>query len=254
MNKFKSIVFFFSCAAFFFAQSAVAGLTADQMVVRAEKQVRGDSFEGELKMIVEKDGSKRTMEIKSWLRGDDESLLRVMSPAKDRGSGNLRKKLEMWQYLPNVNRVVKIPTSMMLQSWMGSDFSNDDLLKSTTLSKDYTHKILGVETVNNVKSTKIECMPKKDAVIVWGKVIFWLRESDQSPVKQEFYTERGKLVKTFNGFNHRTFGKRTIPTMAIMTPADQPGHRTVLTYEKVRFDHPLPSSLFTEAQLRSDID
>lgn len=229
-------------------------LTPTEMVARSEKQVRGDSFEGQLKMTVEKDGNTRTLEIKNWLKGNDKSLVRILNPAKDRGSGTLRLKLEMWQYLPNVTRVVKIPASMMLQSWMGSDFSNDDLVKSTSLARDYTHKLLGTEKVGGQDTTKIECLPKKGATIVWGKVIMWIRTSDQSPVKQEFFTENGKLVKTFEGSDFKTFGKRTIPTHVVMTPANKPGHRTTLDYVKVQFDQSLPDSLFTESQLRSDID
>ena len=250
MKSFRHHSLFFAFI-IFSAFHAKAAMTVDQMVEQAEKQVKGDSFEGQLKMIVEKDGSQRTLEIKSWLKGDDYSLLRILNPAKDRGTGTLRVKLEMWQYLPNVSRVVKIPFSMMLQSWMGSDFSNDDLVKSTSLARDYTHKILATETVNNVKSVKIECLPKKNATIVWGKVILWVRETDQSPVKQEYYSEKGKLVKTFDGFDHKTFGKRTIPTLVVMTPANKPGQKTTLQYLKVKFDQKLSTSLFTESQLRS---
>jgi outer membrane lipoprotein-sorting protein len=224
------------------------------LVERAEKQVRGDSFAGQLKMIVEKSGQSRTLELKSWMKGDDHSLVRILSPAKDKGSGNLRIKMELWQYLPKVERVVKIPPSMMLQSWMGSDFSNDDLVKSSSLARDYTHKLLGLETANGQKSFKIECLPKKDAKIVWGKVLLWVRESDSSPVKQEFYSEKGKLQKTFDGFEHKSFGKRTIPTKVVMTPAGVTDQKTTLEYIEAKFDLKLPDSLFTQEKLRSDIE
>ena len=236
------------------APAAPATLTPTQMVERSEKHVKGDSFRGQLKMIVEKNGSSRTLELKSWLKGEDKSLIRVLSPAKDKGSGTLRLKLELWQYLPKIDRVIKVPPSMMLQSWMGSDFSNDDLVKASSLSRDYTHKLLGNETVNGVASVKIECLPKPDAKIVWGKVIIWVRATDQSPVKQQFFTEKGKLVKTYDGFNHKTFGARTVPIKVVMTPEGTSRQKTTLEYISATFDQKVDDSIFTQNQLRSEIE
>jgi outer membrane lipoprotein-sorting protein len=234
--------------------SCLAKNSATNMVAAAEKHVKGTSFHGKLKMIVQRNDSERTLELESWLKSDDYSLVRVLNPAKDRGSGTLRIKFELWQFLPKIDRIVKVPASMMLQAWMGSDFSNDDLVKSTSLARDYTHKELGKEKVGDIASFKIECLPKKNATIVWGKVILWVREKDFSPVKQEYYTERGKLVKTFNGSNHKTFGKRTIPTKVVMTPANSQNQKTTLHYTTAQFDGPIDDSVFTQNQLRSEID
>jgi outer membrane lipoprotein-sorting protein len=242
------------CVVFPVDVEAAGKLSPRELVARSEKQVKGDSFKGQMKMTIVRNGSERTLEILSWLKGDDKSLVRILSPAKDRGSGTLRLKLELWQFLPKVERIVKIPASMMLQSWMGSDFSNDDLVKSTSLSRDYTHKLLGSETVNDQRSFKIECTPKTTAPIVWGKVIVWVRESDQSPVKQEYFSERGKLIKTFEGFEFKTFGKRTVPTRVVMTPGKTDGNKTVLVYSKAEFDSAISDSIFTQSHLRSELD
>lgn len=231
-----------------------AELTVSGRVSAAEKHLKGDSFMGRLKMTVSKDGTERVLEIKSWLKGDDHSLIRILSPAKDRGTGTLRIKMDLWQFLPKVDRVVKVPASMMLQSWMGSDFSNDDLVKSSSLSRDYTHKFINKEKIGNQNTIKIECLPKEDSIIVWGKVLLWVRESDSSPVRQEFYTEKGKLVKTLDGLKHKAFGKRVIPTLVIMTPSEKSNQKTTLEYLEVSFDQKIEDSIFTQNKLRSELD
>ena len=158
---------------------------ATDLIRKAENHMQGKSFNGKMTMKVEHDGQVREMKMRVWLAGRDKALIKILEPQKDRGTGNLRLKLELWQFLPNVNRVIRIPPSMMLQSWMGSDFTNDDLVKASSLVNDYTHKILGKEEDHGIKAIKVELMPKKDAPVVWGKILMWVRDPDAVPLKQE---------------------------------------------------------------------
>jgi hypothetical protein len=179
--------------------------------------------------------------------------VKVTKPPKDRNTGNLRLGLKLWQFLPNVDRLITIPPSMMLQSWMGSDFTNDDLVKSSSLSKDYTHKLLGGESFNGENAYKILCTPKPTAPVVWGKIIEWLRYPDAVPLKREFYSERGDLLKTMTGTDVKTFGKHTVPTTLTMVNHKKNGAKTVLHYDKITYDEPVDAAIFRQEFLRKPV-
>ncbi len=226
-------------------------LKAKKILESSENQTRGDSFQAEVTMIVQNSSSsERTIRFRNWSQGREESVIKIIDPTKDRDIANLRIKFNLWQYLPNVERIVKIPPSMMLQSWMGSDFTNDDLVKSTSLSRDYTHKMAGTETIEGNKATKIICTPKPDAAVAWGKVIVWVRESDSVPLKNEFYSENGELIKVMEGHDIKTFGKHTIPSELHMTTVNKKGAKTIMKYSKVIFDEKIDSKLFTQEYIR----
>lgn len=226
---------------------------ASAIVEKAENQVRGKSFRGKFTMTVEKDGQTRTLTLRSWSVGREKAFVKVLSPTKDRDTGNLRIDLNLWQYLPNIERVIKIPPSAMLQSWMGSDFTNDDLVKTSSLARDYTHKFLGREKYQGMDAVKIECTPKPNAPIVWGKVIEWVRWGDAVPLKQEFYSENGELLKVMEGSDIKSYGKRTIPTTLVMKNLKKKDSRTILKYEDVVFDEAIPDSIFTQENLRKPV-
>ncbi len=232
---------------------AGAADNATDLIIKSEKHIRGDSFRGKMTMTVENAGQKRTLVLRNWSVGREKSFVKVLSPAKDRDTGNLRIGLNLWQYLPNIERVIKIPPSLMLQSWMGSDFTNDDLVKTSSISLDYTHKILGREKLEGFDAVKIECIPKPNAPIVWGKVISWVRAGDGVPLKQEFYAENGELLKSMEGKDVKTFGARTIPTTLVMRNLKRKDSRTTLHYDEVAFDEKIPDSLFTQENLRKPV-
>lgn len=223
------------------------------LIEKSENHIRGKSFRGKMTMTVENAGQKRTLVLRTWSIGREKAFVKVLSPAKDRDTGNLRIDLNLWQYLPNVERVIKIPPSLMLQSWMGSDFTNDDLVKTSSLTRDYTHKTLGHEKYGGFDAVKIQCTPKPDAPIVWGKVIAWVRAGDGVPLKQEFYSENGELLKAMEGKNVKTFGTRTIPTTLIMRNMKRKDSRTTLSYDEVAFDEAIPDSIFTQENLRRPV-
>lgn len=220
-----------------------------ELIRKLEKNSRGETFSGDLKMNVAHGTTERKMSIRFWSRGKELALVRILEPARDKGTGNLRIKTDLWQYLPRVEKTIKVPSSLLFQSWMGSDFSNDDLVKSSNLEKDYDHKYVGEETIEGVAAAKIEGTPKKDSAIVWGKVFFWVTPDKGALVQQEFYTEAGKLVKRLRGFDQKTFGKYTIPTRLTMTDLTKEKSSTELKYEKVEFDKPLADNVFTLKEL-----
>lgn len=223
------------------------------LIEKSENHIRGKSFRGKMTMTVENSGQKRTLVLRSWSVGREKAFVKVLSPAKDRDTGNLRIDLNLWQYLPNIERVIKIPPSLMLQSWMGSDFTNDDLVKTSSLTRDYTHKLLGREKYEGFDAVLVECTPKPNAPVVWGKVVAWVRAGDGVPLKQEFYSEKGELLKSMEGKDVKTFGARTIPTTLIMRNHKRNDSRTILRYDEVVFDEAIPDSIFTQENLRRPV-
>ncbi|MEK7354961.1 MAG: outer membrane lipoprotein-sorting protein [Bdellovibrionota bacterium] len=235
---------------------AVVGANeATALVEKVEANLDGKTFQGRMTMTVDRGGSQRKLTLRAWRRGRDQALVRILAPEKERGVGNLRLKLELWQYLPNVNRVIRIPPSMMLQSWMGSDFNNDDLVRASSLSKDYTHKIVGREKLDGTKAIKLELRAKPDAPVVWDRVVMWVRDPDAAPMKQEFYDERGTLVKVMTGSNIRAFAGHAIPTIVKMTNAKKTGQSTTIEYDAktIAFDRALSEDLFTQINLRKPV-
>lgn len=226
---------------------------ATALIAKSEEHIRGKSFRGKMTMTVENAGQKRTLVLRNWSIGKEKAFVKVVSPAKDRDTGNLRIDLNLWQYLPNIERVIKIPPSLMLQSWMGSDFTNDDLVKTSSLTRDYTHKTLGREKYEGMDAVKIQCTPKPDAPIVWGKVIAWVRAGDGVPLKQEFYSENGELLKSMEGKDVKSFGPRTIPTTLIMRNMKRKDSRTTLHYDEAAFDENIDDAIFTQENLRKPV-
>lgn len=226
---------------------------AKKMVEQSEAHTRGESLQAEVAMTVHTADTQRKMVFKTWLSGKDKAVIKILSPTKDRDTGNLRLDMSLWQYLPNIDRVVKIPPSMMLQSWMGSDFTNDDLVKSSSLSRDYTHQIETTETIAGTKTVKIICTPKPDAPVTWGKVIIWLREADSVPIKQEFYSENNELIKLLEGSEIKTFGSHTIATQLVMSTVKKPGAKTVLQYTSAAFDQKIDDKFFTQEFIRKPV-
>lgn len=235
------------------SKSTKAAVNPTALIEMSENHVRGKSFRGKMTMTVEHSGNTRTLVLRNWSVGREKAFVKVLSPAKDRDTGNLRLEMNLWQYLPNVERIIKIPPSLMLQSWMGSDFTNDDLVKTSSLTRDYTHQTIGQEKFGGFDTVKIECTPKPDAPVVWGKVVAWVRAGDGVPLKQEFYTENGELVKTLEGSDVKTFGKRTIPTKLVMRNHKRGNSSTTLKYDEASFDEAIPDSIFTQENLRKPV-
>ncbi len=224
---------------------------ARDIVRKANDLMRGSSTFSTLSMEIVKPEWSRSVSMKVWSLEPDYALVYVTDPARDRGTVTLKRKSEVWNWLPAVQRVIKIPPSMMLQSWMGSDFTNDDLVRQSSIIDDYTHSLLGEETVEGYPSWKIQLVPKPEAGVVWGKLIMWIAKESFIELRTDFYDEDTVLVKTFVGSNVKKFDGRPIAAHWEMTPVREPGKKTVLDYHEIRFNVALRESFFSEQNMKN---
>lgn len=223
-----------------------------QLIKRAEDQVLGKTFRGKLNMKIRRADSEREMEILSWTEGHERALVKIVTPAKDQGTGNLRVGLDLWQYLPKVERLIKIPPSLMLQSWMGSDFTNDDLVRTSSTYRDYTHEFAGFETINGIRAAKIICKPKPDSPVVWGKLEIWIEPKRAVTVQQDYYSESGELLKRMNGSKIKKFGTHTIASFVEMKTVKK-NTTTSIEYLEAHFDEKIEDSIFNQNFLKASI-
>jgi len=225
-------------------------VSAEEIVRRADALTRGETQAGTYRMIIARPDWERTMGFEYWSEGTEKTFIRVKEPVKERGVGFLKIKREMWQYVPRINRVIKIPPSMMLQSWMGSDFTNDDLVKESSIVDDYEHRLVGREAVEGSEAYKVELTPKPQTPVAWDRLFFWVRVEDFVPLRAEYFNERGERVRTMLYMDVKAMGGRTLPTRFEILEEKEPGRKTVLVLEAVTFNKPIDPSIFTEQNLR----
>ena len=188
------------------------------------------------------------MSMVGWTEGDKKSLMRVVAPAKDAGNGTLLQDNNMWTYSPKINRVVKVPSSMMSQSWMGSDLSNKDISKSTDIIDQYEHSLLETKDMDGHQAWIIQSIPHEDAAVVWGKEIWTIRD-DYVLMEQQFWDQEGVLVKTFKTLEVREMGGRTVASIMRMQDVEKPNEWTEMRVDSNEFDVELPKNLFTLSNL-----
>jgi outer membrane lipoprotein-sorting protein len=223
---------------------------AQDIVTASVNYYRGNASIATVDMTIHRPNWERVVTIKGWTKGQKDSLFTIIAPPKDNGNGTLKRGREMWTFNPKVNRVIKLPPSMMSQAWMGSDFSNNDLAKSDSIIGDYTHTISGTETHDGKKVYVIKSMPKPEAPVVWGMQMLKIRE-DHILLSQEFYDEDLMLVKAMTGEQIQMLGGRLFPKVWKMQKADAKEEYTLLHYRELAFKEDLPESLFTLSALRS---
>jgi len=222
---------------------------AQKLVKEALDYYRGDASISLVEMTIHRPDWERTLTIKAWTKGVEYSLFFILAPAKDRGNGTLKKGRNMWMYNPKVNRVIKVPPSMMSQPWMGSDFSNNDLAKSDSILVDYTHSIEGTETHEGKKVYIINSTPKPAAPVVWGLQKVKIRE-DHILLSEEFYDEEHRLVKAMTGREIMMMGGKLFPTFWKMQKAGSRDY-TLLAYKKLTFKEDLPERRFSLSALKN---
>lgn len=241
------------CTTMFFTcliASTSQGQTPKEIVTRSNDLMRGTSSYAEVAMTIVKPEWSRTVVMKSWSVEPDYALVYITEPARDKGSVTLKRKNEVWNWIPSVQRVIKLPPSMMLQSWMGSDFTNDDLVRQSSIVDDYTHTLLGDETIDGRVCWKIELVPHPDAGVVWGKVIMWIAKDGYLQLRTDFYDEDGQRMRTFTGSDIRRFGDRQLPAHFEMIPVNEPGKKTTMDYRELRFDKHYDPSFFSEQNMK----
>ncbi|MGF1749327.1 outer membrane lipoprotein-sorting protein [Vibrio cionasavignyae] len=225
--------------------------TPTEIVEQSDKSMRGDSSYSELTMRIIRPEWTRSMSMKSWTKNQTLSLVLVTAPAKDKGSASLKRDREMWNWIPNIERVIKIAPSMLGQSWMGSDFTNDDLINQSSIVVDYTHQLVGEESFDGVDTWVIDAVARPDAPVVWSKVRLWISQSSYLQRKAEFYDEFDEKVSTMQSFDVKSLGNRMVATRMEMVPADKPGHKTEMITHAAQFDFAIEDSFFSQSQMKT---
>jgi outer membrane lipoprotein-sorting protein len=223
---------------------------AAELVQAAVDYYRGEASRARVRMVIHRPEWQREMILKAWTEGRKKSLFYILEPAKDKGNGTLKRGSEMWTYNPKVNRVIKLPPSMMSQPWMGSDFSNNDLAKSDSIVEDYTHSLERTYTMDAKRVHVIRCLPKPAAPVVWGMQKLHIRE-DWILLREEFYDEDHRRVKTMTGSRIETLGGKLFPKVWKMQKEDALEEYTLLEYRQLEFLEDLPDRMFTVSALRN---
>ena len=226
---------------------------ATDIVRDALNHWRGLSSHGEMTMVIHRPDWERTMSMETWTEGEKRSLVRITEPRKDRGNGTLIDDNRMWTYSPKVNRVIKVPSSMMGQSWMGSDFSNKDISRTDDIVLQYEHTLISETTVDDSVQYEIESVPHEDAAVVWGREVLVIR-ADNVLVEHRFYDQDGELVKSLVTLEIEAMGGRTVASQQRMVKEGLPDEWTEIRVDSVEFDVELADSLFTLSNLRNPRD
>ncbi|MDG2369558.1 MAG: outer membrane lipoprotein-sorting protein [Flavobacteriales bacterium] len=221
------------------AQSAL------EIIQKADEKLRGKSSFSEMSITIVRPKWQKTMTMKNWSKGDDYAVSLVTSPAKEKGSVFLKRENQVWNYIPSLERTIKLPPSMMTQSFMGTDLTNDDLVKQSSMVVDYTHKILTQEEIRGISCWKLELMPNEEATVVWGKLIVWIDKEDFMQLKVEFFDEDEELVNLMEGYNVKTFSGKKLPSKIEFIPLEDQGNKTIIEYTKWEFDLEIPPNYFT---------
>jgi outer membrane lipoprotein-sorting protein len=238
MNKYFLIVFAFTFSSIY-SQSAL------EIIKITDSRLRGDSSYAEMTITIVRPKWEKKMALKSWSKGTDYSVSLVTSPAKEKGSVFLKRKKEAWNYLPTIERTIKLPPSMMTQNWMGTDFTNDDLIKQSSMVVDYTHKIVGTEIIENLNCWKLELIPTENASVVWGKLNVWIDKKDYMQLKIEFYDEDLEIVNKMVGSKINEYNGKKLPSRLEYYPLDDEGNKTVIEYKVWNFDVSIPENYFS---------
>ena len=241
--KTASVLFFLILRASSWAQTPL------EIIQRAEDIVKGKTCHGTFTMIVTTPEYTRSMNMESWWVGNDKALIVITAPAREAGNKTLKVGNELWMYLRNTETTIKIPPSMMLQSWNGSDFTNDDLVRESNLATDYEHTILFEENIQGAKCWKIQSIPKPDAPVVWDHMYYWVRQEDYCPAYVEYYDERGTLMRTMRYSDFRRPGDRVLPMKWSMVNSSKKGHQTDMVIKNITFDIPIPARVFSFREL-----
>ncbi|WP_250631907.1 outer membrane lipoprotein-sorting protein [Rhodoflexus caldus] len=242
-----------ACILFFALPWALAAqpLTAETIVRRADSVMRGQTMQTEIIINTIRPAWKRSMELKAWAKGTDFSMILITSPARDKGITFLKRKKEVWNWHPSLERIIKLPPSMMSQSWMGTDFTNDDLVKESSIVNDYQHTLLGDTLLQDRKCYIVQMVPKPQTAVVWGKIIACIDQQHYMELHSRFYDEEGVLINVMNGYEPKLMDGRLIPTHIEMIPMDKKNQKTEMIYKSVRYNQPIDDNFFTTEKMKS---
>lgn len=232
-----------------FAQGVDPLHDVEAIVKKMDQLYRGETSHAEIEMQITTPHWKRTLAMTVWTKGMDKTFIRITEPKKEQGVATLRIGNEMWNYLPKTNKVMKIPPSMMMGSWMGSDFTNDDLVKESSMLNDYSYRLIKPENAAS-DQVYIQLTPKEDSPIVWGMIVAAVRSSDYIPAWQHFYDEQGNLMRILNFKEVKTFNGKVTPSVMEMLPQNKTDHKTVVRFLYAKFDSNIDERIFTRRNLQ----
>ncbi len=226
--------------------TAPAGqVTAREILDRVDDLYRGRSSRGVMTMTITTAHWTRSLTLEAWTEGKDKSLIRILAPNKEKGTATLRVVNDIWNYLPKVNRVIKLPSSMMSASWMGSHFTNDDLVKESRMTEDFDFEVTFQGEKDGREILELTCIPKPEAAVVWGRILVVVQPVDYQPIRILYYDEDLNLARTMSFGGVRQFGDRTLPSLMTIVPVDKPQEKTEILYEEITFNLDLEPETFS---------
>jgi outer membrane lipoprotein-sorting protein len=225
--------------------------SARDIIDRVDRLLRGASSHGKVEMQIKTEHWSRTLDMEVWSLGTKYSLVRVTAPPKEAGTATLKADKEVWNYLPRVDRTIKVPPSLMMGSWMGSHFTNDDLVKESRMVDDYDIEIAFDGERDGVPVWEFNLTPKPEAAVVWGRVVEQVRKADDMPTWVRYYDEDGTLVRTMTFSDYRRMGGRLVPAKMEVVPSDKPDESTTLIYDDLTFDIKISPDFFSLRNLRA---
>jgi len=233
-----------------FITTSAFSQSAEEIVKKADEKMQGKSNRGTMTMTIVRPKWTREVTMKTWGKGTEYSLVLITAPARDKGMGTLKRQKELWNWQPSIDRIIKLPPSMMMQSWMGSDFTNDDLVNQSAMVTDYTYELLGDTLIGTYDTWKVALIPKEETAVVWGKIEAYITKAEYYQMMFKYYDEDEYLVNTMIMSEIKKMGNRLIPTKMEMIPAENPDQKTVLTYSNFEFDIELDDSFFSIQNLK----
>ncbi len=209
----------------------------DEILKKSEEKIRGiKSSYTEMMITVVRPKWKKEMTMKGWSVGEDYFSSVIITPAKEKGTVFLKRVNEVWNYVPSIERTIKLPPSMMMQNWMGTDFTNDDLVQRSSITDDYTNTIIGEETIDGLDCWMIQLIPKEDAPVVWGKLIMWIDKKDYMQLKTQFFDEYDDMVNVMTSKTIKNFGGKKLPSVIEFVPIEKEGNKTIVERLIWKFD------------------
>lgn len=243
-----TIILLFSSAGDSYSQE----FTATEVIRRADEKFRGEnSGYSVMTMTIVRPTWQRTVEFKSWALEDDYALTLITAPARDKGQTFLKRGNEMWSWNPSINRLIKLPPSMMSQGWMGSDYTNDDILRESSVVNDYTHSFEGDEDMGGRICYVIKLTAKEGTDVLWSRQTWWVDKKDFIVLKAELYDEDGYLVRTEKASDLKVMDGRLLPTLIELIPAESEGHKTILRITEMKFNIKLDESFFSQQNMKT---
>ncbi len=235
-----------------FAGVVAQTLSATDIIRKTDEKFKGElTGYSVMTMTIVRPTWQRSVEFKSWSKEDDFALTLITAPAREKNQTFLKRGSEMWSWNPAINRLIKLPPSMMSQGWMGSDYTNDDILRESSVVNDYAHNIEGEEDIDGMACWKIKLTAKEDADVLWGSQTWWVVKDEFILLKAELYDEDGYLVRTERGSELKVLDGRLLPTVIELVPSENEGHKTILKIVEMKFNIKLEENFFSQQNMKT---